>query len=46
MVTVVWLPVTMSVTAVMTLFDRGEFLLEDPVQKFIPEFKGEGRDKG
>lgn len=28
----------------MTLFDRGEFKLEDPLKKFIPKFTGEGRD--
>jgi CubicO group peptidase (beta-lactamase class C family) len=33
------------VTALMTLFDRGEFKLEDRLQKFIPEFKGERRDE-
>jgi len=33
------------VTAVMTLFDQGKFRLEDPVQKFIPEFTGGSRDK-
>ncbi len=34
-----------SLAAVMTLFDAGEFVLEDPVQKFIPEFKGDGRER-
>lgn len=33
------------VTALMTLFDRGEFQLEDRVQKFLPAFKGEGREQ-
>ncbi|HUE70706.1 MAG TPA: serine hydrolase domain-containing protein [Pirellulaceae bacterium] len=33
------------VTALMTLFDRGEFKLDDPLQKFIPEFTGDGRNK-
>src|SRR5262245_29776830 len=33
-----------SVTALMTLFDRGEFKLDDPVKKFIPQFKGELRE--
>jgi CubicO group peptidase (beta-lactamase class C family) len=33
------------VTALMTLFDRGEFKLDDPLKKFIPQFTGEGRDK-
>jgi CubicO group peptidase (beta-lactamase class C family) len=32
------------VTGLMTLFDRGEFVLDDPVQKFLPEFAGPGRD--
>jgi CubicO group peptidase (beta-lactamase class C family) len=34
----------MSVTAVMTLFDRGKFRLDDPVKKFLPAFAGDGRD--
>ncbi|MDB5390045.1 MAG: beta-lactamase [Planctomycetaceae bacterium] len=34
-----------SVVALMTLFDKGEFGLDDPVRKFIPQFIGEGRDK-
>lgn len=34
-----------SVTALMTLFDRGEFGLDDPVKKFLPTFTGDGRDK-
>lgn len=34
-----------SVAAIMTLFDRGLFQLEDPVRKFIPEFAGDGRDQ-
>lgn len=33
------------VTALMTLLDQGEFRLDDPLQKFIPKFAGEGRDK-
>src|SRR5262245_27082317 len=32
------------VTALMTLFDRGEFHLDAPLKKFIPKFAGEGRD--
>jgi CubicO group peptidase (beta-lactamase class C family) len=32
-----------SVTALMTLFDRGEFKLSDPLRKLIPEFKGDRR---
>jgi CubicO group peptidase (beta-lactamase class C family) len=34
-----------SVTALMTLFDRGEFKLDDPLKKFIPQFKGDNRDQ-
>ena len=33
------------VTALMTLFDQREFRLDDPLQKFIPKFAGDGRDK-
>jgi CubicO group peptidase (beta-lactamase class C family) len=33
-----------SVTALMTLFDRGEFKLDDPVRKFLPQFAGGHRD--
>jgi CubicO group peptidase (beta-lactamase class C family) len=33
-----------SVTAVMTLFDRGKFRLQDRVTKFLPAFTGGGRD--
>ena len=33
------------VTALMTLFDRKKFELDDPVQKFIPQFSGDGRDQ-
>ena len=32
------------VTALMTLFDRQKFGLDDPVKKFIPQFSGDGRD--
>jgi len=32
------------VTALMTLFDRGEFNLDDPLKKFISKFTGDGRD--
>ena len=32
------------ITALMTLFDRGEFQLDDPLKKFIPAFTGNGRD--
>ena len=28
----------------MTLFDRGEFQLDDRVRKFLPAFAGDGRD--
>ena len=34
-----------AVTALMTLFERGAFRLEDPLEKFIPQFKGDGRDQ-
>ncbi|MEQ9408710.1 MAG: serine hydrolase domain-containing protein [Fuerstiella sp.] len=34
-----------TIAAVMTLFEAGEFGLEDPVQKFIPEFRGDGRER-
>jgi len=34
-----------SVTALMTLYDRGQFQLDDAVKKFIPEFTGGGREK-
>ena len=33
-----------NVTAVMTLFDQGKFQLDDRVKKFLPDFKGDGRD--
>jgi CubicO group peptidase (beta-lactamase class C family) len=33
-----------NVTAVMTLFDRGKFQLDDRVKKFLPAFTGGGRD--
>ncbi len=33
-----------NVTAVMTLFDQGKFQLDDRVTKFLPDFKGDGRD--
>jgi CubicO group peptidase (beta-lactamase class C family) len=32
------------ITALMTLFDRGLFALDDRVKKFLPGFTGEGRD--
>ena len=31
-------------TALMTLFERGEFKLSDPVKKFLPAFTGDRRD--
>lgn len=34
-----------SMTALMTLFDRGEFKLDDPVKKFLPQFAGGHRDE-
>jgi CubicO group peptidase (beta-lactamase class C family) len=33
-----------NVTAVMTLYDKGKFRLDDPVKKYLPDFTGEGRD--
>jgi len=33
-----------NVAAVMTLYDQGEFQLDDRVKKFLPAFTGEGRD--
>ena len=33
-----------NVTAVMTLFDRGKFRLDDRVKEFLPAFAGGGRD--
>jgi len=35
----------MTVTGVMTLVDRGQLHLDDPVRKFIPEFSGGDRDR-
>jgi CubicO group peptidase (beta-lactamase class C family) len=34
----------MTATALMILVDRREVSLSDPVQRFIPEFRGEGRE--
>lgn len=34
----------MTVTAVMMMADQAQLRLMDPVQKYIPEFRGEGRD--
>ncbi len=34
-----------AVTALMTLFERGEFKLDDPLKKFIPQFSGGDRDR-
>ncbi len=36
-------PICMS--ALMTLFDRGEFKLADPLSKFIPQFAGDRRER-
>ena len=33
------------ITALMTLFDRGDFQLDDPVKTWIPEFTGDGRER-
>ena len=35
----------MTAVSLMVLADRGELALGDPVQKFIPEFTGDGREK-
>ena len=34
-----------AMTALMTLFDKGAFKLDDPLKKFLPNFTGEGRDE-
>lgn len=34
-----------TVAAVMALFEQGAFRLEDPVRRFIPTFRGDGRDR-
>lgn len=34
----------MTVTALMVLVDRKELSLSDPVQRFLPEFRGDGRE--
>lgn len=34
-----------NVTALMTLFDRGAFKLDDPLKKFIPQFTGGNREQ-
>lgn len=36
---------TMSAAAVMTLFDRDKFRLDDPVARFIPEFSAAPRNR-
>jgi CubicO group peptidase (beta-lactamase class C family) len=33
-----------NMTALMTLFDQGKFQLDDRLNKFLPQFTGEGRD--
>lgn len=33
------------ITALMTLFDRGAFRLDDRLTRFLPKFTGEGRDR-
>jgi CubicO group peptidase (beta-lactamase class C family) len=35
----------MAITAVMTLYDQDVFKLDDPVVKYLPEFRGERRDQ-
>ena len=34
-----------AVTALMALFDRGLFGLDDPARKFLPSFTGDGRER-
>jgi CubicO group peptidase (beta-lactamase class C family) len=34
-----------AVTALMTLFDRGAFALDDPARRFLPTFTGDGRER-
>jgi CubicO group peptidase (beta-lactamase class C family) len=34
-----------TVAAVITLYDQGRFQLDEPVQKFLPEFTGGSRDR-
>ncbi len=34
-----------AMTALMTLFDKGAFQLDNPLKKFLPKFTGEGRDE-
>jgi CubicO group peptidase (beta-lactamase class C family) len=34
-----------NISAVMSLFDLGKFQLDDRVQKFLPQFKGAGREE-
>ncbi len=36
---------TISIAAVMTLFDDGRFGLDDRAQQYLPEFQGDGREK-
>ncbi len=35
----------MTATGVMVLADRGQLKLTDPVQRYIPEFRGDGREE-
>jgi len=34
-----------AMTALMTFYDKGMFNLDDPAQKYLPEFQGGNRDK-
>ena len=34
-----------TVTALMLLVERGQISLTEPVQKYLPEFQGPGREK-
>jgi beta-lactamase class C len=35
----------MTATALMVLVDRRQVSLSDPVQRFLPEFRGDGRER-
>jgi CubicO group peptidase (beta-lactamase class C family) len=35
----------MTMAAVMSLYDRGLFDLDDPAAKYLPEFRGDGREE-
>lgn len=35
----------MTVAALMTLYEQNEFQLDTPAQRFLPEFRGQGRER-